>query len=363
MGTVSLCMIVKNEEKNLSRCLNSIHDLVDEIIIVDTGSSDRTKDIAMQYTDKIFDFEWQNDFAAARNFAFDQGTMDFLMWLDADDILETSDQTLFAKYKQALTENIDVVMMRYHTSFDAQNKPIFSYYRERLVRREIGLRWEGAVHECITPTGRIVWWDAAVSHRKTSAGDPDRNLNIYNNLLMQGKTLTPREQFYYARELIFHRQDRAAAAWLEYYLNSGQGWIENILQACRDLAGCYARLGQPEAAFSALIRGLRYGPPRAELCCDLGRFFFTRNDWATAAYWYTCALECPSSEQSGGFGQPDCHGFIPLMQLCVCYYNMGDIDRAKTYNAQAGLLKPENTSYLFNKNFFQSIETVSTGTI
>ncbi|MDE6896493.1 MAG: glycosyltransferase family 2 protein, partial [Lachnospiraceae bacterium] len=88
MVTISLCMIVKNEEAVLGRCLDSVKDAVDEIIIVDTGSSDRTKEIAAEYTDKIYDFEWVNDFSAARNEAFSKAEMDYCMWLDADDILE-----------------------------------------------------------------------------------------------------------------------------------------------------------------------------------------------------------------------------------------------------------------------------------
>ena len=68
--TISLCMIVKNEERVLARCLDSVADLVDEIIIVDTGSTDATKEIAARYTEKIYDFVWQDHFAAARNFSF-----------------------------------------------------------------------------------------------------------------------------------------------------------------------------------------------------------------------------------------------------------------------------------------------------
>ena len=74
MPTISLCMIVKNEENVLDRCLSSIADLMDEIIIVDTGSTDRTKEIASKYTDLIYDFPWINDFSAARNFSFSKAT-------------------------------------------------------------------------------------------------------------------------------------------------------------------------------------------------------------------------------------------------------------------------------------------------
>ena len=67
MISVSLCMIVKNEEKVLDRCLKNVRDFADEIVIVDTGSEDKTKKIAGEYTDKIYDFPWTDDFAAARN--------------------------------------------------------------------------------------------------------------------------------------------------------------------------------------------------------------------------------------------------------------------------------------------------------
>ena len=77
MITISLCMIVKNEEKVLARCLDSIADLMDEIIIVDTGSSDNTKEIAKKYTDKIYDFAWIDDFSAARNYSFSKS---IFMW-------------------------------------------------------------------------------------------------------------------------------------------------------------------------------------------------------------------------------------------------------------------------------------------
>ena len=70
MITISLCMIVKNEEQVLRRCLESAKSFADEIILVDTGSTDNTKEIGKTYGGKIFDFPWRDDFAAARNEAF-----------------------------------------------------------------------------------------------------------------------------------------------------------------------------------------------------------------------------------------------------------------------------------------------------
>ena len=88
MITVSLCMIVKNEEDILARCLDSLKGLMDEIIIVDTGSTDRTKEIAANYTDKIYDFSWCDDFAAARNFSFYKATKEYIYAPDADEVLD-----------------------------------------------------------------------------------------------------------------------------------------------------------------------------------------------------------------------------------------------------------------------------------
>ena len=162
MITVSLCMIVKNEERTLRRCLDSVRGLMDEIIIADTGSTDRTVEIARDCGAAVCTFPWCDDFAAARNFAFSKATMQYCMWLDADDVLEPADREAFRKLKETLDPDTDVVMLRYHTGFDESGKPTFSYWSERLLRRAAGFRWQGAVHEAIAPTGKIVYGDAAV---------------------------------------------------------------------------------------------------------------------------------------------------------------------------------------------------------
>ena len=87
MPTISLCMIVKNEELNIARCLDSVVELVDELIIVDTGSVDRTVEIASNYTSKVYSYLWKDDFSDARNYSFSKASMDYCMWMDADDIL------------------------------------------------------------------------------------------------------------------------------------------------------------------------------------------------------------------------------------------------------------------------------------
>jgi len=180
-------MIVKNEEEVLERCLNSLKGLMDEIIIVDTGSTDSTKEIAARYTDKIYDFSWCDDFAAARNFSFSKASMDFAMWLDADDVFLEADKNAFIELKNSIPDNVDVVMLRYHTAFDEEGKPVFSYYRERLIRKGTVSFWKGRVHEVIVHTGRVMYSEVAVTHRSVKTGYNDRNLRIYEKQEKRGK--------------------------------------------------------------------------------------------------------------------------------------------------------------------------------
>lgn len=345
-------MIVKNEEENLPRCLASVCELVDEIVIVDTGSTDKTKEAAAKFTDRIYDFNWTEDFAAARNFSFSKAHCEYCMWLDADDVIETADREAIRALKASLSANTDMVMLRYHTAFDETGAPCFTYYRERLLRRKAGFLWQGAVHEAIVPRGKIVYSEAAVTHRKTKPSDPDRNLRIFERLLKAGKSLSPRETFYYARELAAHGRDEEAATAFSDFLSSGKGWAENNIEACRDLYSCLKRLGREPESFSALTYSLRFGKPRAEICCDLGGFFFAREDYSTATYWYRQALACQRNDSSGGFIIPDCYGYIPYLQLCVCMYKLGNFTAANEYNELAGNLKPYSAAYLHNKSFF-----------
>ena len=81
-------MIVRDEEAVIERCLKNVSQFADELIVVDTGSVDSTRDIACKYTDLVYDYPWQYDFAAARNFSFSKATCDYILWLDADDDMD-----------------------------------------------------------------------------------------------------------------------------------------------------------------------------------------------------------------------------------------------------------------------------------
>ena len=355
MVSVSLCMIVKNEEDVLERCLESAVDLVDEIIIVDTGSTDRTKEIAGRFTDQIYDFPWCDDFAAARNESFSHASMDYCMWLDADDVLLEEDQTSFLALKERLDPAVSVVMAPYHTGFDENGRVTFSYYRERLIKNRTGMSWVGAVHEVVTPVGPVLYGDFAVTHRKTRPSDPDRNLRIYQSQLEAGKELEPRQQFYYGRELYYHHRWEEALEVFEAFLEEGRGWVENNIDACCHCAYCHKELGRGQAALAALLRTFTYDRPRAEVCCDIGLWFFQREQYRQAAYWYALALTCARDDRRGGFVSPDCYGYLPCIQLCVCHSRLGGLQRAEMFNELAALYKPDSPAVLHNRAIFQAL--------
>lgn len=353
MATISLCMIVRDEEETLERCLQSVADVVDEIVIVDTGSVDGTKQIAGRFTDKVYDFHWRDDFAVARNFAFSKGTGEYLLWLDADDILPKEEKEKLLQWKKELSESpCDVVMMLYDVAFDEAGKATFSYYRERLLRRCPRAKWEGRVHEVITPFGEVRYAEIHIQHKKERKGYSERNLRIYEKMLAEGMALDPREQFYYARELYYHGRYEKAVKAFSGFLAESQGWLENKLEACRYLAYCHFALKRQAEGLQAYLQGLTLAPPGGELCCDIGKYFFERKEWKQAIFWYENALRAEKRTQSGAFVQEECYGYLPSIQLCVCYDRLGDKKRAKAYNEMAGVFKPHDEAVEKNRVYF-----------
>lgn len=355
MITISLCMIVKNEEAVLERLLKTMSHVADQIIIMDTGSTDRTKEIARGYTQEVYDYTWNDDFAAARNAACEKADMDYWMWMDADDVMEPEHADRLLELKETLDPSVDVVMMKYATGFDAGGRTSFSYYRERLLKNHRGFLWQGRVHEAVTPAGNILYSDIEVQHRKVGQGDKDRNLRIYETAIGNGERLEPRHQFYYARELYYHERYDDAIQTFEGFLREPEGWVENKIDACLHLALCQEHLGHRDMAMNALLRSFLYDAPRGEACCGLGQLKLEQGKLKEAAYWYTQALSSKPCEQSGAFVQKDCYGFLPAIQLCVCYDRMDDHDRAWHYHLKSKKLKPEHPAVKQNQAYFERI--------
>ncbi|MCL2017435.1 MAG: glycosyltransferase family 2 protein [Alphaproteobacteria bacterium] len=356
MQTISLCMIVKDEEKAIGRCLDCVKDIVDEIVIIDTGSTDKTVEIVSKYTDKVYHFEWIDDFAAARNFSFSKATKDYVMWLDADDCLTEENRKKLLELKRTLNPEIDTVMCVYDIAFDANGKPTFSYNRERIMKRCESAVWHGAVHECINPFGKVITSDFAVHHRKEKPGEPGRNLRIYEKKLKNGGEFNPRERYYYSRELYEHKRYKEAINNFKIFLKDGKGWVEDNICACHLIGESFKALSDPDSALQAFFYSFIYDDPRPEICCSIAQHFFDKNNMRQAAYWYRVALEnsvITSKRELHGFVLRDCHGYIPAIQLCVCYDRMGDYENSVKYNEMAGSFKPNDRTYLYNKKYFE----------
>ncbi|MDR1669109.1 MAG: glycosyltransferase [Oscillospiraceae bacterium] len=351
MNTVSLCMIVKDEEKVLARCLDSVKDAVDEIIIVDTGSADATKAIASRYTDKIYDFEWVDDFSEARNFSFSKATMDYQMWMDADDILPEGGAQKLAELKKHLDPTVDIVTMRYITHFDENGNPVHYSTRERLIRREKGYVWLGPVHECIPLIGKVIHCDVELHHKKIEVHQDQqgRNLRIYEALEKSGKPFDPRSLYYYARELRDHGMWIKAAYYFEKFLDGNQGWAEDNIAACFSLAGLYKALGDYKKIVPILLRSFEYAPPRAEICCEIGYYYKNAKDFAAALDWFKIAasLEQP---KTNGFVLVDYYGYIPNIEGCVCSFELGDYHQSYRLNEAAARYKPDSPAIELNRS-------------
>lgn len=353
MFTISLCMIVRDEEETLGRCLETVSDLVDEIIIVDTGSADRTKEIAQSYGAKLFDFEWIDDFAAARNYAFAQATKTYILWLDADDVLLEMDRERFRALKTMEPFDYDSVSMPYHLMVDERGEPVHFLRRNRLVRRECNFVWHGVVHEYLAVAGRVLHSEIAITHQKTKPYT-DRNLQIYLKRKEQGEVFDPRDQYYFANELFDHARYSEAAEQYQLFLDGGLGWSEDRIWACSKQADCYAHLSQPEKQIQSLTRTLAIDLPRAEICCKLGAFFVEKQEFGKAIYWFRQAtlLERP---QTMGKIDESAWTWLPHLQLCYCYDRLGELKKAKIHHDMARLYYPTHPSVEYNESYFASL--------
>ena len=334
---LTLCMIVKDEEEVLERCLSSVAALVEEAVIVDTGSSDGTKKIAKKYG-YVYDLAWEDDFAKARNFSFSKASGDYLLWLDADDVLPPDE----AKKFPSLLEEIEKT--------GAYRSGRLEYLRERIVRNCPDAKWRGHVHECIPPFGKILCSDLTVTHLPKQKKYTMRNLHIYEKWATK-KPLSPRDLLYYGRELYDHKLYVQAEAVLKKML-SGEGWYVNKIEACKLLAGCRLADGDASGAIRALLESFGYGEPRSAVLCDLGALFKMQKRYKEAVYWYEAALSSKDHSAEGDFEYPDCRGIIPLLELVVCYYHAGEREKALEYHKKSEAVAPDHPSVRFNKNFF-----------
>ncbi len=296
MVTISVCMIVKNEEAVLARCLTSLQGIADEIIIVDTGSTDKTKEIAKNYTKHIYDFAWVNDFSAARNFAFSKATKEYIYSADADEVLEEIDRKKFLQLKQVLLPEIEIVEMIYVNPTDCNM--VYNFPKEprpKLFKRLREFRWIDPIHETVALDPLVYQSDIEIQHLPQSLHS-SRDFRALERELQRRGTLSNRLYSMYAKELFISgtKQDfLSAKPWFEARFLEETSTEEQKAEAACVLAKLNALTEDWEYLLSFCLTELitRSMIP-AEICYLLGQYYERQEQWTQAITWYKkAALE------------------------------------------------------------------------
>ena len=289
MITISLCMIVKNEEKNLERCLKSYAPLMDEIIVVDTGSTDKTKEIASRFTDKIYDFKWVDDFSAARNFSFEKATCDYIFSADADEVLDEENREQFAILKQVLDEEIEIVQMYYGNQF--QNGTIYNYdceLRPKLFKRLRNFIWIEPIHETVRTLPVVFDSDIVITHMPEES-HTKRDLEAFERMVRRGERMSTRLHNIYAKELFVSGDEsdfeKAIPFFESSFLDENRADDEKLEAVCV-LAKAY-RLLKKDAKFVKYVFS-EIGIC-AEICYEIGQYFYDNGEYADAMHWFLVA--------------------------------------------------------------------------
>jgi glycosyltransferase involved in cell wall biosynthesis len=254
---LSVCMIVKNEEEMIGKCLVSIKD-ADEIIILDTGSTDRTPVIVKEFANHTSlnikyiqnAYKWNDNFAEARNKALEYVTNDWVLTIDADEQIE---QGGIAKIKMRLPQlddpqtkviNVNVV------GVDGKSK----HLSPRLYKKDV--RWKGAIHNFLNFVA-TKYLDVSVSYDYSPAHkqDPDRALRILQKEVKENRDI-PRNLFYLGREYIYRKDYITALYWFERYVDTGKIWAPELAEVYFQMSVCFWFLNRGEDARKTCIKAI-----------------------------------------------------------------------------------------------------------
>lgn len=314
----SLCMIVKNESAVLRNCLDSLKDIMDEIIIVDTGSTDDTRQIASEYTPYLYDYAWNDDFAAARNFAFSKATGDYIYSADADEVLDQENQDKFKALKRAMLPEVEIVQMIYVT--EQINHPTENFTRDlrpKLFKRLREFTWIEPIHETVNLNPVVYDSDIEIQHRPQGSHS-SRDLGVFERIISEQGVLSDRLMGMYLRELY--------KAGTEEELKTAEGFFERSLikksaegkeLLCRQIIAVLLKIYRiTDNPVSMLKVSLSEEAtiPSAEMCMELGYFFMKKEDFEEAAKWFHRAgYDCESEIDVASSGTS---AFMALALCC-----------------------------------------------
>lgn len=288
MVSISLCMIVKNEENVLARCLDSLQEVMDEIIIVDTGSTDRTKEIAKKYTDRVYDFAWTGSFADARNYAASMAVMDYIYTADADEYLDEENQKKLLQLKQILLPEIEMVQMLYCT--EEKNNTVYNFakeYRPKLYKRLRPFVWIDPIHETLR-TDPVVYDSKIEIIHAPQTNHASRDLEALCRIGRQEAYLSRKLHHMYAMEL-FHSGQKTeflqAIPVFEKTMQQTERSMDEIKEAVCVLTAAYRYQENIPRFFGYALKDA-ISTSCAEVCCELGKYYEEAGEIQEAILWY-----------------------------------------------------------------------------
>lgn len=253
---IVVVMIVKNEEKMLSRCLDSIKG-VDNIYIVDTGSIDNTVEVAKRYTENVYtDYKWNDSFAEARNHALSKVKEEnaYVLSIDADEYMVTSvnylrEQVRKAEEMKSFTVDIKLV----------EEKTKESHYFPRLFKKDPTVFWEGAIHNYINTIPKLkTEVEVVYGYSPAHTLDPNRALRILEKECKKPNH-GAREEYYYAREFWYRKNYKQCVDILNEYVKK-TGFLAERADAFLYMARCYWAMGMGEEARLACMQAIVANP-------------------------------------------------------------------------------------------------------
>jgi glycosyltransferase involved in cell wall biosynthesis len=330
--TLSLAMIVKDEEQVIGRVLDCARNFCDELVVVDTGSTDRTVEIAQSFGAKVFYFDWIDDFAAARNFSFAQCTGEWVIWLDADDVVPEDAQVKIRDLKaENIDPGVDTVACSYQIAFAADGKCITSVPRERIIRRSSQGRWESPIHESFVQPQQSYYinrLDICIEHRKPDVyveRSSDRNLKMLDRLLQKGDR-SARMLYFYGRELRVHQRPEEALQAFREHVETNPENDAYRYQALQTMQQICMELNREDEALSWGMQAIQSNSGRAEAYVELGVLHYRRRQFAQAIPLLMAATVC-QKPTSGLVAEAD-YSWRPWHYLSLCYEGLGDFSKA-----------------------------------
>jgi len=335
-ASVSLCMIVKNEEANLPRCLDSVRGLFDEVIVVDTGSEDATTQVARQRGAKVHDFPWVDDFSAARNESLNHASSEWVMWLDADDSLDAENRARLRKLIASLDDQHMGYVMKVRC-LSGGDGGLTDVDHVKLFRNLPELRFEYRVHEQILPAirrlgGEVAWSDVVIHHHGyQEAAARRRKLERDRRILGEELRQHPDDPFCLfnlgciEQELGHHGQAIAA---LRRSIELSDPHDSQVRKAWAMVMQMERERGQPQAARAAYDEARAHYPTDPELLFQAGLLYRALGDHQQAERSLLGALQAPEEPYFSSM-DPGLRGYKARHNLAVIYLETGRPDQAE----------------------------------